>query len=512
MVRAVACATIFLGGNMGNAHYGKMMIQDAFGVLNRCARYAGFGFCIAWGFLLFAVPEFQPSSGLGVFLWSMAPGCLACLFVIAISRRWTVSPTRSGVAFCCSALASIGTFLHASPIASSQGVQYAGLVLAGASFIGLLLPWFVAYTELSAREVFLSSGLALVVGSVTCVIVSVCDCEIAGFALSVLPVISLLLLPAEKTSGLFGGDSVAGVERSLFRIIKAAIPTKTLAGLLLVYFVIDALRGIGRLPGSFLGRADASFLVIPLLVSLGCVFVAAMRRKIDLGVACKLLLAVFSISLALSVVALHPGFRFGFATSVCTQALCWMLLVFVAKKSPVSAQIVFAIGMIAEFVGGILADLVMPAIAPIGMLAPLVLVLAIVFATVFVFSDESLVIEIDYEEPVEMGDGQLARRDCLKASGGCILATPHQDKTDAASISSEDETRKDDDKVSEFCAAHGLTARESEVFSLWITGHDMRTIQEKLFVSQGTVKTHLRNIYDKCGVHNRRDLMKMFEG
>ena len=39
----------------------------------------------------------------------------------------------------------------------------------------------------------------------------------------------------------------------------------------------------------------------------------------------------------------------------------------------------------------------------------------------------------------------------------------------------------------------------------------MRTIQEKLFVSQGTVKTHLRNIYDKCGVHNRRDLMKMFE-
>ena len=142
---------------MGNIHYGKITAQDAMGALNRCARYAGFGFCVAWGFLLFAVPEFQPSSGLNIFLWSMAPGCLACLFVIAISRWRAISPTRSGVAFCCAALASVGTFLHASPIASNQAIQYVGFVLAGASFIGLLLPWFVAYAELSAREVFLSS-------------------------------------------------------------------------------------------------------------------------------------------------------------------------------------------------------------------------------------------------------------------------------------------------------------------------------------------------------------------
>ena len=105
---------------MGNIHYGKITAQDAMGALNRCARYAGFGFCVAWGFLLFAVPEFQPSSGLNIFLWSMAPGCLACLFVIAISRWRAISPTRSGVAFCCAALASVGTFLHASPIASNQ--------------------------------------------------------------------------------------------------------------------------------------------------------------------------------------------------------------------------------------------------------------------------------------------------------------------------------------------------------------------------------------------------------
>ena len=36
-------------------------------------------------------------------------------------------------------------------------------------------------------------------------------------------------------------------------------------------------------------------------------------------------------------------------------------------------------------------------------------VLTIAFATVFVFSDESLVIEIDYEEPADLNDGRLAR-------------------------------------------------------------------------------------------------------
>ena len=138
--------------------------------------------------------------------------------------------------------------------------------------------------------------------------------------------------------------------------------------------------------------------------------------------------------------------------------------------------------------------------------------LAIVFATVFVFSDESLVIEIDYEEPADLDDGRLARCEHPKTSDECGLTVSGRDAIAVAVVSPEDEMRRNDDRISEFCAERGLTARESEVFSLWITGHDMRTIQEKLFVSQGTVKTHLRNIYDKCGVHNRRDLMKMFEG
>ena len=110
------------------------------------------------------------------------------------------------------------------------------------------------------------------------------------------------------------------------------------------------------------------------------------------------------------------------------------------------------------------------AIAPVGMLAPLVLVLTIAFATVFVFSDESLVIEIDYEEPADLNDGRLARCEHPKTSDECGLMVSGRDAIAVAVVSPEDEMRRNDDKISEFCAERGLTARESEVFSLWITG------------------------------------------
>ena len=90
------------------------------------------------------------------------------------------------------------------------------------------------------------------------------------------------------------------------------------------------------------------------------------------------------------------------------------------------------------------------------MLAPLVLVLTIAFATVFVFSDESLVIEIDYEEPAELNDGRLARCERPKASGECGLTVSSQDAIAVAVVSPEDEMRRNDDRISEFVRSAGL--------------------------------------------------------
>lgn len=53
--------------------------------------------------------------------------------------------------------------------------------------------------------------------------------------------------------------------------------------------------------------------------------------------------------------------------------------------------------------------------------------------------------------------------------------------------------------------------RESEVFRLWVTGHGLKYIQNALFVSESTVKSHLRSIYRKCDTHNRDEIIALFE-
>nr|WP_240958917.1 helix-turn-helix transcriptional regulator [Rhodococcus sp. HNM0563] len=50
-----------------------------------------------------------------------------------------------------------------------------------------------------------------------------------------------------------------------------------------------------------------------------------------------------------------------------------------------------------------------------------------------------------------------------------------------------------------------LTPRESAVLEALVAGGNAGTIAEAQFVSLNTVKTQLRSLYRKLGVHSRRD-------
>ena len=51
-----------------------------------------------------------------------------------------------------------------------------------------------------------------------------------------------------------------------------------------------------------------------------------------------------------------------------------------------------------------------------------------------------------------------------------------------------------------------LTAREIEIVRMVATGLGNREIGEKLFITEGTVKTHLHSVYEKLGVKGRVQL------
>lgn len=60
-------------------------------------------------------------------------------------------------------------------------------------------------------------------------------------------------------------------------------------------------------------------------------------------------------------------------------------------------------------------------------------------------------------------------------------------------------------------AEYGLTARENDVLELLARGRTSPVIQKRLVVSQNTVKSHVRHIYAKMGVHSQQELIDVVE-
>ena len=58
-------------------------------------------------------------------------------------------------------------------------------------------------------------------------------------------------------------------------------------------------------------------------------------------------------------------------------------------------------------------------------------------------------------------------------------------------------------------AEYQLTARETEIFALLAQGRTVHGISEKLFVSENTVKSHIKSIYQKLGIHVRSELIDL---
>lgn len=56
---------------------------------------------------------------------------------------------------------------------------------------------------------------------------------------------------------------------------------------------------------------------------------------------------------------------------------------------------------------------------------------------------------------------------------------------------------------------HNFTPRETEIFFLLAQGYTIPAISEKLFVSENTVKSHVKSIYQKLDVHVRTELIEL---
>ena len=64
---------------------------------------------------------------------------------------------------------------------------------------------------------------------------------------------------------------------------------------------------------------------------------------------------------------------------------------------------------------------------------------------------------------------------------------------------------------SELAAQYDLTARETEIMGLIAQRKSRAEIEQELFLSQNTVKTHVKHIYAKLDVHSHQELIDLVE-
>ncbi len=61
------------------------------------------------------------------------------------------------------------------------------------------------------------------------------------------------------------------------------------------------------------------------------------------------------------------------------------------------------------------------------------------------------------------------------------------------------------------CRQYKVSLREKEVMLFLLKGKQYKEISNELHISENTVKTHVRHIYEKCGVQNKIELMSIFK-
>jgi DNA-binding CsgD family transcriptional regulator len=61
-----------------------------------------------------------------------------------------------------------------------------------------------------------------------------------------------------------------------------------------------------------------------------------------------------------------------------------------------------------------------------------------------------------------------------------------------------------------FCRGYAFTQRERDVVAALVAGLDTRAVTERLFISRHTVQDHLKSVFQKVGIHSRRELLARF--
>lgn len=449
-----------------------------------------------------SIYEFGGAPTAGSFMLRVLPGMLAGAVMLALTCGG--NPARRADALARfmrtpvpAFLTSLGTLLAIMPeFTQVATLAIAGCICAGFFFLFVLAQWALAFARLELKRVLSLSGASFFIAAVIAFVIAWTPLNAAAFITSLLPLAGFALLRALPC------DSDAGAGDSLLRQAQGLpalrnMPWKTFAGLFSIFFAYNGIVATRTVGESWLGNASVTFLILPAVLALAFVGLGRLcTSKQSLSFVAKGALAAVALPFMLVAYAVEVPAGFAFADGLAMYATAWIILVFAMKDAGEPdgawntrhALAVFCLGWLAQTLGGALTYLVAPLSHTSEMLYAFLMVAFVIVAGVEFFTS-----------PGQTGSSSLDQQAVLEQADQGASPLP----ANASAMQSG--------AIESFCSEHDLSPREAEVFALWVTGHGVRDITQKLCVSESTAKTHVRHIYDKCGVYGKAKLLEAFE-
>lgn len=468
-------------------------------------RMIGYGLLWLWTVMMFnsIVPysftqDVRPSLYTELTL-SLATMVVTMLFIaIALGRGDRLSDNRFIVwtAAAAMALGSVLAAFGSSSTTSGMGALVFSSVLTGSGSAALFVCWGEQFFGTGGRVALVE----LAIGS--------CTSFILGFLLTILPaagalivitgapILSALLLGRNMRSETAGAaeDRAGNVEREPPSRSTVVLLVKTLAGALLVGMISGFFDVVGGFNAYIVQDAYGIYLLLAgcmatLLLSLIAIFCV----RDGIFYAYRFSVLVLCLGCLLTPFLGDNATYFStivFAGYTCYTIILYILCIDVSTSFRINVARCLGLGFVALYGGEILGHLlgynVGPGMTPYGLaLMTLLAVSVLLIAHLFLFT------EIDL---IKLGIGEVS------------VAVPVDGADEEAAVAVADTAV---DPVPIIVERFGLTPRESDVLPLLLEGRTIQRIQETLFISAGTVSTHIRHIYQKTGSDNRQELIDL---
>lgn len=473
----------------------------------------GLGVYWAWTFFSFnqAIAPTAPLFVLHVV--SMLGASVAYLAVAALWRRLAPLCERRLALVVLGAVSSLTTLPYLVP-GTPDAVAVAGAFVSGFAIAPVVCALGERFCAFPARDLLRNTALFLLLGYAVMLALSLVSQSgargVAVALVAAVPVLSsLALLAPSRMRDVPAPDAAAGgsAPRQVpeacgsARAFLACLPWRALAVIACMYFAVGGLRVyVEHVAGGLdMGTTLLAVCVVVLALALVATYGLTPREGASLAPFYKIAMPLVAVGYMV-LVAVGPQIpealsSIAHLTCLFCSALCWVLAAGSVHGHGLPALPVMAVSRFMVNAGMALGELAgfacLDAMLPFAVVTVLVLVLSFVF----LFSDREALVGLGPVEPAGGCAGPVIARQ-VEAAGTDV---PH------ASASNPNAP------VPPGVAAWGLTERECAVLELWVTSHGARSIGEGLGLSESTVKTHIRHIYEKSGVRNRAELIGLLD-